>query len=99
MDPNVPGRIERSQNSDLRRGAVDGRIRFERPNAANAELTQVTNRNRVLHATWYGTFGVSEDAKSIIDAALPAAVPGPHPVRMAHGEIGYPMSVDLDSLF
>lgn len=89
MDPNVVRRIDRSQNADLRRGAVDGRVRFSRPNAANAELTQVENRDRVLHATWYGTFGVSEDATAIINAALPAAVPGQHPVRLPHGEIGY----------
>lgn len=89
MDPNVPSRIDRSQNADLRRGAVDGRVRFTRPNAANAELTQVQNRDRVLHATWYGTFGVSEDARAIIDAALPAAVPAQHPKRLPYGEVGY----------
>ena len=84
-------RIDRSMNADLRRGAVDGRVRFDRPNAANAERTQVESRNRVLHTAHYGFMGVTEDSKAIIDAALPAAIPGTHPVGLAYGYIGYPL--------
>jgi hypothetical protein len=93
-NPNVPNRVNRSMNADLRRGAVDGRIRFNRPDTANAEATGIEARERALHPSWYGTLGLPENANAVIAAALPAAVPPQHPVRLPHGHVGY----DLDDV-
>ncbi len=87
-------RVDRSMNNDIRRGAVDGRIRFMRPDSANSDTTAVVERSRVLHSQHYGSMGIAEDATEIIKAALPGAVAPTGPVRLKYDYVGYPMDWD-----
>jgi hypothetical protein len=84
-------RMDRSMNWDMRMGAVDGRIRFMRPDTANAETTAVVDRAAALHPQHYGSMGVANDSLGIIRAALPGAVPPEGPVRLKYDYVGYPM--------
>ena len=61
-------------NADLRRGAVDGRARFLRPDAGAADETAAKVRADLLHPQWYGTMGISQDDTVRIEQALPGAV-------------------------
>lgn len=53
-------RDDRSMNAELARGAVDGKVRFLRPDSVNADEMHASMRSGVLHSQHYGSMGVSE---------------------------------------
>lgn len=51
-------RAYRSMNSELLHGALDGTVRFLRPNAAGADETAARSRAEALHPLHYGFMGL-----------------------------------------
>jgi hypothetical protein len=70
-------RTDRSMNEDLQRGAVDGKLRFLRPNAGGpADETHAQQRASELHTENYGSMGISQFQTDLIRQNSPtAAVP------------------------
>jgi hypothetical protein len=67
-------------NVEMRRGSVDGRVRFLRPDASSPDwdIDEARDRANVLHPEYYGTMGVA----GVLDPAVLDALPGnvtPHP--------------------
>lgn len=56
----------RSMNADLARGAVDGKVRFLRPDAVGGMSEQYAqDRQGVLHTQHYGSMGVASTSPEI----------------------------------
>jgi hypothetical protein len=69
-------RTNRSMNEDLWRGAVDGKLRFLRPNAGGpADESHAAARANDLHIQNYGSMGISEHDIGTIRAHVPTSVP------------------------
>ena len=50
----------RSMNDDMRIGAVEGRLRFLRPNSTGAEMEETMARAECLDQdVWYGNLGTT----------------------------------------
>lgn len=86
----------RSMNDDMRIGAVDGRLRFLRPNATQAEMSETLVRQSCLQGEppfygWYGNFGVTYGDLDRIRCALPGAVHPLAPVRIGKHEVVDPL--------
>jgi len=86
----------RSMNDDMRIGAVDGRLRFLRPNSVNAEMDETMTRVDCLQGLppfygWYGNFGVTYGDLDHIRCALPGAVHPLHPIRVGKHEVVDPL--------
>lgn len=64
-------RYNRSMNADLSRGAVEGKVRFLRPDAGDADESHALQRSGALHTQNYGSMGVSASASAIIAANRP----------------------------
>jgi|KBSMisStaDraftv2_1062788.scaffolds.fasta_scaffold384232_2 hypothetical protein len=70
-------RTNRSMNEDLRRGAVDGKLRFLRPNAGGpADETHALQRSGELHTENYGSMGISQFQTDLIQQNV-ATSPAP----------------------
>jgi hypothetical protein len=88
---------DRSMNDDMRIGAVDGRLRFLRPNAVNAEVTEALTRAECLGGNnapfygYYGYFGASYGDLDKIRCALPSAVNALAPIRVGKHEVVDPL--------
>lgn len=83
---------DRSMNDDMRIGAVEGRLRFLRPNAVNAEMEEVMIRADTLDVDgYYGNLGTTYGDKARINAALPGAVHPLAPVRIGKHEVIDPL--------
>jgi hypothetical protein len=87
----------RSMNDDMRIGAVDGRLRFLRPNSVNAEMEETLIRAHALRGDdppfygFYGCFGTTYGDLEKIRGALPAAVHPLHPIRVSKHEVVDPL--------
>jgi len=68
-------RDNRSMNQDLSRGAVDGKVRFLRPDSADADETHARDRAGVLHTQHYGSMGISAYQTDTIAQQRPDATP------------------------
>ena len=68
-------RDARSMNAELGRGAVDGKVRFLRPDSAGADETHASDRAQVLHSQHYGTFGVSAVNQGVVEDCRPDSTP------------------------
>lgn len=68
-------RDNRSMNADLARGAVDGKLRFLRPDSVDADETHARQRSSALHPQHYGTMGISAYDSGTIAANRPDATP------------------------
>jgi len=87
---------DRSQNDDMRIGAVEGRLRFLRPHATNAEMSETLVRQACLQGEppfygYYGHFGVSYGDVDRIRCALPGAVHPLPPLRIGKHEVIDPL--------
>ncbi len=76
---------DRSMNDDMRIGAVEGRVRFLRPNAVNAEMGEAPFYG------WYGNFGIGYGDIDKIRCALPGAVHPLAPIRVSKHEVVDPL--------
>lgn len=67
-------KIDRSMNIEMRRGSVDGTVRFTRPDAASPDwdIEWARERANVLHPAHYGTMGLD----GVLDPAVYDALPG-----------------------
>lgn len=66
----------RSMNMDLAIGAVEGKVRFLRPDAGGpSDESHAQQRSGELHSQHYGTFGISQGASGVIQANVPTATP------------------------
>jgi hypothetical protein len=67
-------KIDRSMNVEMRRGTVDGTIKFLRPDAASPDwdVEWARERANVLHPVNYGTMGLD----GVLDPAVADALPG-----------------------
>ena len=86
----------RSMNDDMRIGAVDGRLRFLRPNSVNAEMNDTMARQACLEGNapfygWYGTFGTTYGDLARIRMALPGAVHPMAPIKVSKHEVIDPL--------
>lgn len=54
-------RAYRSMNGELIHGALDGTVRFQRPNSASADHAHSEKRAAALHPMLYGTMGLVGD--------------------------------------
>lgn len=75
----------RSMNTDMRHGALDGRVRFSRPNAGAAQYDEVRKRSDLLPPMLYGYMGFDGYPAFQADDALPAAV-RMSPLRRINGD-------------
>jgi hypothetical protein len=82
---------DRSMNADMRIGAVDGRLRFLRPNAVNAEMEEAVMRMSVLDVNHYGYIGAPYGDLAKINAVLPGAVHPLAPIRIGKHEVVDPL--------
>jgi hypothetical protein len=87
---------DRSMNDDMRIGAVEGRVRFLRPNAVNAEMGEALTRQSCLQGEapfygWYGNFGIGYGDIDKIRCALPGAVHPLAPIRVSKHEVVDPL--------
>jgi hypothetical protein len=64
-------RDNRSMNYELSTGAVEGKVRFLRPNAVDADESHALQRSGALHTQHYGSMGVSANNAAIIMANRP----------------------------
>jgi hypothetical protein len=64
-------RDNRSMNADLARGAVDGKIRFLRPDSVDADEQAASERAGALHTQHYGSMGISAYNAGTIAAHQP----------------------------
>ena len=84
-------RNDRSMNSDLARGAVEGKMRFLRPNADTmSDEMHAQERAVDLHEQHYGTMGVSQHDLGTVKANVPTATPGYAPY-LGEGATDYGM--------
>ena len=81
----------RSMNADMRVGAVDGRLRFLRPNAVNAEMEEALIRQAALDPGYYGAAAVTPGDTAKINLALPGAVHPLAPIRIGKHEVVDPL--------
>lgn len=81
----------RSMNADMRIGAVDGRVRFLRPNATQPEMEEALLRAQVLEGPHYGHMGVTYGNVAAIRSMLPGAVHPLAPVRIGKHEVVDPL--------
>lgn len=70
-------RDNRSMNYDLSIGSVEGKLRFLRPHAVDADEAHATQRAGVLHEQNYGSMGVSAYDRAIVMANRPDS-PAPY---------------------
>jgi hypothetical protein len=82
---------DRSMNDDLRIGAVDGRLRFIRPNAVNPEMEEALIRAGALDGPHWGNMGATYGDTARIASALPGAVHPLSPVRVGKHEVVDPI--------
>ena len=82
---------DRSMNNDMRIAAVEGRVRFLRPNTTNAEMEEAVMRASVLEGPHYGSMGVTFGNLPVIRAALPGAVHPLAPIRIGKHEVVDPL--------
>lgn len=68
-------RDNRSMNADLARGAVDGKVRFLRPDSVDADETHARDRAGALHTSHYGSMGISADQRITIEQHRPDSTP------------------------
>lgn len=69
-------RDTRSMNADMAQGAVDGKIRFLRPDAGGpADETHAQYRANVLHTQHYGSMGVSQFRSDTVHESVPTSTP------------------------
>lgn len=66
-------RDNRSMNADLQRGAVDGKVRFLRPDAGDADESHARQRAGVLHTSHYGSMGLSANDYNRISENTPTS--------------------------
>lgn len=66
-------RNTRSQNLSLSIGAVEGKVRFNRPDSASADEVHAVARAQELHTAHYGSMGISGNSVIRIDDARPDA--------------------------
>jgi len=72
----MSARSDRSMNADLWRGAVDGKLRFLRPNAGGpADESHAMARAAGLHVEHFGFMGISEHDIGTIRANVPTSAP------------------------
>lgn len=82
----------RSMNDDMRIGAVEGRLRFLRPNSTGAEMEETMARSECLDsAVWYGNLGTTYGDLDRIRCALPGAVNALAPIRVGKHEVIDPL--------
>lgn len=68
-------RTDRSMNSNLARGAVDGKVRFLRPDSVDADETHARDRSGALHTQHFGSMGIGADNRTLIEQHRPDATP------------------------
>jgi hypothetical protein len=85
-------RNDRSMNSDLARGAVEGKMRFLRPNADSmADEVHAQERAVDLHEQHYGTMGVSQHDLGTVQANVPTQTSPYYPPYLGEGATDYGM--------
>lgn len=55
-------RYDRGMNRSLSVGAVDGKVRFLRPDADDCDESHAQLRAQQLHTAHYGSMGISQDS-------------------------------------
>jgi hypothetical protein len=70
-DYNMTVRDNRSMNYDLSVGAVEGKVRFLRPHAVDADESHALQRSYELHPSHYGSMGISMNNRQCVLNARP----------------------------